>query len=177
MENPVIILNSFKTTNFKNILTYPSRIPIKKALSESSNKGFSDLGLGKILVPLQLCVDSGWFWFFFMFLTVVELGEIHLWHKFCLHVIYCVVQGVNEFSEILFIEKDLVFFISKPFIVFVVPLLTLGNSQVVVIRPGCLHIKKVGPFSCLYFFGVNLITSIRLVLFHRSFSFRCKQGN
>ena len=78
-----------------------------------------------------------------------------------------IIKGLQKFVEILLVKENLVFFVGKAFIVFVLPLFAFGNGEVVIIGAGRFYIKKVGSFSRFYFLREDLIPAIRLVFFHR----------
>lgn len=49
--------------------------------------------------------------------------------------------------------------------------LTLRDGEVEIISSGSLHVKKIGAFSGLYFFGENLFSIVSSVIFQGSGGF------
>jgi hypothetical protein len=78
-----------------------------------------------------------------------------------------IIKGLHELVKIFLIQEDFMLLIGKTLIVFVVPLLTFGNSKVIIVGPRRFYIKEIRAFTGLHFFGENLFSSICLVLFHR----------
>lgn len=72
-------------------------------------------------------------------------GKIIIRHQF-LYLIIGLVQCLNKLFEVLFVEKNFVLFKNEGSIV-IESLFTFCYCQVKIVRPGCLKIKKISPFS------------------------------
>ena len=82
---------------------------------------------------------------FLALVHMIELGKINIGHQLCFHVIYSVCQCIHELVKIFFVEENLVLFVRES--IFLEPLFTFGDRQIIIIRTGRLHIKEVRPLA------------------------------
>lgn len=73
----------------------------------------------------------------------LKFFEIIFRHKFSFYVIHCFSEGIHEFVKVLFVQEDLVFDVVSIF----KTLLTLCDSDVIVVPTGGLNIKEVSSFA------------------------------
>lgn len=97
---------------------------------------------------------------------MVKLREINAWHQLVLNVVDGIIKRIHKLVEVLFVEKNLVFFIRKAIIILVIPLLAFGDGQVVIIGASRLNVEEIRSFPSFYFLRENLIATV-FVLFHK----------
>ena len=102
-------------------------------------------------------------------MIVIELGEVNVRHQLGLHMINRVVKRLYKLVKVLLVKQDLVLFISKP--VFLKPLFTFCDGEVVIVRTGRFYIKEIGSLASLHFRRENFVPAICLVVFHNPSGF------
>jgi hypothetical protein len=128
------------------------------------------IGPGQVgSIPFEFGINTVGLWSssgfrLFAFVNMIELREVDVWHQLCFHVVYCVRKCIDELVKIFFVEENLVLFVRKSIIL--EPLFTFGDRQIIIIRTGCLDVKKVSPLACLYLCGVDFVPAVILVFFH-----------
>ena len=100
---------------------------------------------------------------------VFKLLEIKIREQIVFDVVNSLIQCIDKLEEVLFVQKDFVFFLAKIFTIHAT--LTFCDGQVVIASSGRLDVKKIGALSGFYFFRENFFSIVSSVIFQGSDGF------
>lgn len=96
-------------------------------------------------------------------ILVIEGIKVEIRHQFGFNIVYGFCQGMNEFVEILLVQKYLMAVIT----IIVESLFTFGYGQEIIIAPGGLNVEEIGPsLTCLQAFREYTIRIPRIPIWN-----------